>query len=327
VVALEPDTGQPKFIISIPMSVKGAINWEKRNVKGRAIPVCSLEDSSSQSEKSISTASEHGKLVSTSAGFIYLPFLVQSEIFDGLPCEPSSDPMHPNAIDIRTSTFKYSATLQVMQIGVDGTYSLITLDSASYVGANWNAPVPHFGPTERAIPDGNDDDELLLPSIVAVGSRYLDGRGGLTQSEGRVYCFTKSASSHFSVPLLPSSPSDALLTGEHSNAVIMGSIGKQPVIAAINLNKGVVKWLTPTPFPQGAVQLDGIMSDDSVIFEHLHDGQSRLMMADPTGNVKLLLPYSLSPLTGFNGPSYWGLSTWFIFLNDQSIARVSRTAR
>jgi hypothetical protein len=46
------------------------------------------------------------------------------------------------------------------------------------------------------------------------------------------------------------------------------------------------------------------------------------MLADQGGNVLPLLPYDLAQLTGPNGPSYWTLSNWFVFLHDQSIARV-----
>jgi len=62
-----------------------------------------------------------------------------------------------------------------MQIRDDGTYSLIALDSASYTGPNWTAPMPRFGSSERAIPDGNDDDELLFPSIVVVVASIVMG--------------------------------------------------------------------------------------------------------------------------------------------------------
>ena len=185
----------------------------------------------------------------TSANFAYLPILVQTVIFDGFPCKPASDPNRPNALDISTSTLRYSATLQAMQIRDDGTYSLIALDSASYTGPNWTAPMPRFGSSERAIPDGNDDDELLFPSIVVVGSVYSDGPAATSQSEGRIYRFTRRASSHYSIPLLPGSPADALLIGEHSNAFVMGSLDKVPVVAAFNFNDGTGKWLTPAPYP------------------------------------------------------------------------------
>jgi len=325
VVALEPDTGQPRFIVSVPMSVKRAINWEKKNVGGHTSPVCSLANNvSSRIAGADSVASDHGKLVVTSANFAYLPILVQTVIFDGFPCKPASDPNRPNALDISTSTLRYSATLQAMQIRDDGTYSLIALDSASYTGPNWTTPMPRFGSSERAIPDGNDDDELLFPSIVVVGSVYSDGPAATSQSEGRIYRFTRKASSHYSIPLLPGSPADALLIGEHSNAFVMGSLDKVPVVAAFNFNDGTGKWLTPAPYPGGAVQVETVMADDSLIFEYLHDAHTHLMIADPRGNVLLLLPYDLAPLTGFDGPSYWMLSTWFVFLHDQSIARVSR---
>jgi hypothetical protein len=115
-----------------------------------------------------------------------------------------------------------------------------------------------------------------------------------------------------------------LLIGEHSNAFVMGSSHKVQVVAAFNFNNGIGKWITPAPYPEGAVQLESVMADDSLIFEYLHDAHSRLMLADPGGNVLPLLPYDLAQLTASNGPSYWTLSTWFAFLHDQSIARVSR---
>ncbi len=326
VVGLDPDTGQPKFIVSVPMSVKRGINWEKRNVQGQPLPVCSLGNNvPSRIAGADGVASDHGKLFVTSANFAYLPILVQTVIFDGLPCKPASDPNRPNALDISTSTLRYSATLQAMQIRDDGTYSLIDLDSASYAGPNWTTPMPRFGSSERAIPDGNDEDELLFPSIVVFGSVYSDGPAAKSQSEGRIYRFTRKASNHYSIPLLPGSPVDALLIGEHSNAFVMGSLDKVPVVAAFNFNDGTGKWLTPAPYPGGAVQVETVMADDSLIFEYLHDAHCHLMVADPSGNVLPLLPYDLAPLTGSNGPSYWMLSTWFVFLHDQSIARVSRT--
>ena len=328
VVALEPDTGQPKFIVFVPMSVKRGINWEKRNVRGHMLPVCSLGNNGSSGVAGAdSVASDHGKLVVTSANFAYLPILVQTVIFDGFPCKPPSDPNRPDALDTHTSTLRYSATLQAMQIRDDGTYSLIVLDSASYSGPNWTTPMTRFGSSERAIPDGNDDDELLLPSIVVGGSVYSDGPAATSQSEGRIYRFTRKASNHYSIPLLPGSPADAdaLLIGEHSNAFVMGTWDKVPVVAAFDFNDGTGKWLTPAPYPEGAVQIESVMADDSLIFEYLHDAQSHLMLADPHGNVLPLLPYDLAPLTGSNGPSYWMLGTWFVFLHDQSIARVSRT--
>ena len=325
VVALEPDTGQPRFIVSVPMSVKGGINWQKRDIRGQVSPVCSLSNNaSSRTAGPDSVASDHGKLVVTSANFAYLPILVQTVIFDGSPCKPASDPNRPKALDISTSTLRYSATLQAMQIRDDGTYSLITLDSASYTGPNWTTPMPRFGSSERAIPDGNDDDELLFPCIVVVGSVYSDGPATTSRSEGRIYRFTRKASNHYSIPLLPGSPVDALLIGEHSSAFVMGSLDKVPVVAAFNFNDGTGKWLTAAPYPGGAVQVETVMADDSLIFEYLHGAHSQLMLADPSGNVLPLLPYDLAPLTGSNGPSYWTLSTWFVFLHDQSIARVSR---
>lgn len=213
-----------------------------------------------------------------------------------------------------------------MQIRDDGTYSLITLDSASYTGPNWSTPMQRFGASERATPDGNDDDELLFPSIVVVGNVDRNGPAATSQPEGRIYRFTQKASNHYSIPLLPASPpdGDALLIGEHSNGFVMGSLNKVPVVAAFNFNNGIGKWITPALYPEGAVQLESVMADDSLIFEYLHDAHSRLMLADPGGNVLPLLPYDLAQLTASNGPSYWMLSTWFVFLHDQSIARVSR---
>jgi hypothetical protein len=126
--------------------------------------------------------------------------------------------------------------------------------------------------------------------------------------------------------MVPGSPADAdaLLIGEHSNAFVMGSLDRVPVVAAFNFNDGTGKWITPAPYPGGTVQVETVMADDSLSFKYLDDGHSRLMLADPGGNVLPLLPCDLAPLTGSNGPSYWMFSTWFVFLHDQSIARVSR---
>ena len=327
VIALEPETGQARFIISVPISMKGGMNWDKRDVQGHFIPVCSAGNNvSGRISGPLSVASEHGKLVVTSANFAYLPILVQTLIFDGSPCEPGPDPKRPNALDISTSTLRYSATLQVMQIRGDGTYSLITLDSASYAGPNWNTPIQRFGSSERAIPDGNDDDELLFPSIVVVPSLYSDGPGAKGHPEGRIYRFTQKGSKYYTIPLLPGSPADAdaVLLGEHSNAFVMGSLNDRSVVASFDFNDGTGKWVTPAPDPEGAVMVEEVMADDSLIFEYLHNARCRLMIADPRGNVLPLLPYDLAPLSGSNGPSYWMLSTWFVFLRDQSIARVSR---
>jgi len=115
-----------------------------------------------------------------------------------------------------------------------------------------------------------------------------------------------------------------VLLGEHSNAFVMGSLNDRSVVASFDFNDGTGKWVTPAPDPEGAVMVEEVMADDSLIFEYLHNARCRLMIADPRGNVLPLLPYDLAPLSGSNGPSYWMLSTWFVFLRDQSIARVSR---
>lgn len=328
VVALEPDTGQLRFTVAVPMSVKGGANWEKRNLSGRAVPVCM------RGTKEVNLApgpdrvpSEHGKLVVTSENNLYFPVLVQTVVFDGLPCERATDLNQPQPLDTHTSTLRYSAALQAMQIQNDGTHSLIAIDSASYTGPDWNAPVLHFGAGERAIPDGNGDDELLLPSIVTVGSLYGEGASKKGLPEGRIYRFTRTSNTHFSIPLLPGSPasSDGLLIGEHSRAFMMGTLKNAPAVAGFDFTEGTGGWLTPAPFPDGTIQLEMVMADDSLVFEYLHDTQTRLMMADPRGNVLPLLPYDLAAPTGSNGPSYWTLGTWFVFLHDQSIASVSRT--
>lgn len=42
VVALEPDSGQKRFVIPLPTSVKAAKNWENKNVRGHLVPACAL---------------------------------------------------------------------------------------------------------------------------------------------------------------------------------------------------------------------------------------------------------------------------------------------
>jgi hypothetical protein len=326
VVALEPDTGQLRFTISVPVSVKGGINWEKRNIAGRTVPVCLRGSEVNRAPGPEKVASDHGKLVVTSENNVYLPVLVQTVVFDGLPCEPSPELNNSQALDTRTSTLRYSATLQAMQIRNDGSHSLIAIDSASYTGPDWNEPVPHFGTSERAIPDGNDNDELLFPSIITIGSLYGDTATTKGLREGRIYRFTRTSNTHFSIPFLPGSAanSDGLLIGEHSRAFMMGTLKNAPAVAGFDFTEGTGGWLTPAPFPDGTIQLEMVLADDSLVFEYLHDAQTRLMIADPHGNVLPLLPYDLAAPTGSNGPSYWTLGTWFVFLHDQSIASVSR---
>jgi len=249
---------------------------------------------------------------------------LQKVMFEAAPCKPNSNQLE--ALDIRTSTLTYSATLQAMQIRDDGTHAFIPLDSASYAGPNWSTPVRQFSPKERAIPDGNDDEELLLPSTVAMVSLYGVGPGVNRQPEGRIYRFDRWNSTHYLIPLLPSVPADgdALLIGEHSNAFIMGTFNNRPVVASFDFNSGKGKWLSPAPDVGGALVIDEVMADDSLVLEYMYGSSCSLMMADPEGNVRPLLPYELAPLTVSNGPSFWMLSTWFVFLHDQSVARVTR---
>lgn len=220
----------------------------------------------------------------------------------------------------------YSATLQVMQIQADGTHAFISLDSASYAGLDWTTRVRQFSPKERTIPDGNEDEELLLPSIVVMDSLYGAGPGVNRQPEGRIYRFNQKSSTHYTIPVLPSAPAngDALLIGEHSNAFIMGAFNARPVIASFDFNNGRGKWLSPSPDLEGALEIEAVMADDSLVLEYMHGSSCRLMVADPKGNVRPLFPYELAPLTASNGPSFWMLSTWFVFLQDQSVARVTR---
>lgn len=75
---------------------------------------------------------------------------------------------------------------------------------------------------------------------------------------------------------------------------------------------------------EGALEIEAVMADDSLVLEYMQGSSCRLMMADPRGNVRPLFQYELAPLTSSNGPSYWMLSTWFVFLRDQSVARVTR---
>lgn len=247
-------------------------------------------------------------------------------MFDAPRCEPEADPNHLEALDISTATLTYSATLQAMQIRADGTFTVVYLDSASYVGPDWTTPVRQFGSRERAIPDGNEDEELLLPSIVAVASLYGQGPGVSRLLEGRIYRFTAKRSTHYIIPLLPSAPADAdaLLIGEYSNAFVMGTLNNRPAVGSFDFNSGRGKWLSPAPYVEGTLAIDEVMADDSLVLEYMHGSTCGLMMADPQGNVRPLLPYELAPLTASNGPSYWMLSTWFVFLHNQSIARVSR---
>jgi outer membrane protein assembly factor BamB len=328
VVALEPDTGQIRFTISVPMSSTEDVNWEKREIGGKTVPVCASGNKTPNRRGGpLNVASAHGKLVITSDNNAYLPVLVQSVVFDGLPCESASNLNQSQVLDTHTSTLRYSATLEVMQIHNDGTHSFIDFDSASYVGPDWRTPVLHFGSSERAIPDGNDNDELLFPSIVSVGSLYGDGLQSASRPEGRIYRFTRTASTHFPVPLLPGAPydSDSLLIGEHSRAFVMGTLNRVPAVAGFNFDDGSGKWLTPAPYPEGSIAIESVMADDSLVFMYLHDAHTRLMITDPHGNVFPFLPFDLAGPTGSNGPSYWTLGTWFVFLNDQSLARVSRT--
>jgi Bacterial Ig-like domain (group 2) len=326
VLALEADSGRLRFMILAPTSVRASKNWENRNVQGHLVPVCTFgnEATSEGREKALSVTSEHGKLFVSSENSLYLPVLTQKVIFEASPCKSNSNKLE--ALDIKTSTLTYSATLQAMQIRDDGTQAFILLDSASYAGPNWTTPVRQFSPKERAIPDGNDDEELLLPSISAMVGLYGVGPEVDRQPEGRIYRFNRRSSTHYMIPLLPSAPADgdALLIGEQSNAFIMGTLNNRPVVASFDFNSGRGKWLSPAPYVEGALVIDEVMADDSLVLEYMHGSSCRLMMADPKGNIRPLFPYELAPLTVSNGPSFWTLSTWFVFLHDQSVARVTR---
>lgn len=326
VLALEPDSGRLRFAIAVPTSVLASMNWENRLVQGHLVPVCTLGNAvaSQGSEKVLGITSEHGKLVVTSENSLYLPVLRKKVILEASPCKPGSG--QPEPLDIRTSTLTYSASLQAMQIRNDGTHAFISLDSAAYAGPDWTTPVWQFSPKERAIPDGNDDEELLLPSIVAMDSLYGVGSRVNRQPEGRIYRFNQKNSTHYMIPLLPSAPadSDALLIGEHSHAFVRGTLNSRPVVASFDFNNGRGNWLSPAPYVEGALAIDEVMADDSLVLEYMHGTSCRLMMADPKGNVRPLFSYDLAPLTASNGPSFWMLSTWFVFLHDQSVARVTR---
>jgi len=160
-----------------------------------------------------------------------------------------------------------------------------------------------FGSSERAIPDGNEDDELLLfpsPLSSSVASIVMVLQPQASQM-GRILSLQPDKASkplfnshyyrvHQPMPCLSANIPTRSLWAHWTECRFVARF-------LISMTEPG-KWITPAPYPGGSSR-DAYGRTIRLSSSICTDGHSRLMLADPGGKrFYQLLPYDLAPLGG-----------------------------
>jgi len=321
-MALDATTGQVKFTIPLPGFDQKTINNvtympPPGNPDG-SLPYCTPGNTIGPIISSNASSFEHGSMSVSSDGTLYIPLTGASIIYDGEPCDSSPDPNNPgytHLVDFSTGSGSSSgtATLYLMAVNSNGTYSIQSVDSSSGSSSGWsNASAGQFSIfAQRPAPDG---------------------QGGAFLPTGQtVYHVSTSGTSKFSVPITLSS--NDLLLGEDGTAYLSGTSQNSSTadtLLALDTGSGAIKW-TASP---GQNPLPGtILSDGSAAFQYMQsDFSLHLAIADPSGRVSPLFVNSgngsdVGPVIhlryGARGASYWNLGAWYTYQNDGGLGFVT----
>jgi len=323
ITALDPNTGQVKFNITLPPSSQatsggGSTEGLDPN-RPSGLVYCTPGTPGVTVTQTMAT---HGNISASSDGSVYIPFTTSTQYGDASGCDPTPDPSYPNfphLVQPTDGTWSASATLQWMIIHTDGTQSTQQLDanSANGTGTTIGSTAGFFG-MGRSISDGQGGALLTLSSPPAL------------------YHASSARTSKFTLPIIPDAPpgsdlytADSVLLGEDGTAYIAGSSTPQaPVdtVLAVDSSSGTVKWTTS---PGVHPKLSTVAADGSLAFQYeLPDFSVHSALADPNGNVSPLFANPdnsdagpvLSNSFGSHVPGYWSLSIWHMSENDGGLA-------
>jgi hypothetical protein len=298
VTALDPNTGQIKFTIPVPqLSSSSGQNYRYAAVGNYDYaPVCAP----GSVIPTTTSPAEWGLLSIDSNGTVYLTLSSQSVLYDATGCDPGDDPQNnPRLLDTTLASWTATATLHLMKIRLDGSYTLQTLDSRTNSGTNWaGAGVPGFGGSPgRAIPDG---------------------QGGVLSAQGRaLYRASASGVTKFTLPMDAATPfyNTPLLVGEDGTAYLVASSSSSSLndrILAVDPASGTIRWSVSTK----RANLNLVTTDGKVVFEYSQPDFTRhVAVADATGQVSPVLSIAGSPdpaIRGytFSNPDYWDSGLW-----------------
>jgi hypothetical protein len=250
----------------------------------------------------------YGRLTVSSDGTIYLPIGKGTNFFDGMPCDPTPDPLHPGFPHLVKNTdgvSLVSSYLQVLAIRSDGSYSIRQLDSASASGSGYN------GGAVGAI-------YYSFPGVIGLVGATPDGNGGtlvavnptqyLSTIPSAFYHDTGSAVSKLNLSFNPTSE---ILTGEDGTAYLAGfnpSPSTTGAIVAINTASNTINWTVS--LPSGVPKLFAVPGTGGAIFT---DHSGHFDLTDLNGVVSPLFPgtggIDAGPLNAtlatFRNPGTW----------------------
>jgi hypothetical protein len=288
VSALDPTTGQVKFTVPIPSQTQGkGFNWTLSN--NLYFPFQCTPGASMTYAPNVDN---FGALSVDALGNVYLPLGSSTSTTDAEPCESGQ------LVNTQNSSWSYTGTLSLLVIHADGSYNVQTVDSQSTNGTNWgNVPTYFEYPNARAVPDGQGG--VLLPN------------------DNTVYHITSSGTQPISLPLYAGGSGgnarDPLLVGATGTAYLYGYPSYDtfiPSIVAFDSGTGSITWSVALSGSNGAVNLDSVLSDGSLVF----DQAGSVLLASSTGQVSPLfsgattLPLALPTSTVNQGNGLWGVT-------------------
>jgi hypothetical protein len=279
VVAVDPNTGQDKFRIPVPASQTQDIGWGPSPSPGGPLVACIPGAGGVGNIVSV-----YGGLSVSSDGTIYLPVMVSNVVWDASGCDPGTNPKNPLPVDSSKATLDYSASLEVMKIQPNGTYSLEALDSASYSGTNWDTPVEVFQIIGRAVPDGQGSAYVTTENTVE------DIWAGQTPPTSTAMIYRDTGGSYPSPVGFGSTSDDVLLIGNNNIGFTTGS----SQVVSLDLGSGVSKWTWTSP-NSAFLRLVMVTDEGGVTVENgIGSTTPYLVSIDPTGVGSPAFPSSSS---------------------------------
>ncbi len=318
--ALDPSTGQIKFTVPLPGfdSFAGGADYTMMpppgDPNGPQQPYCTPGNMISGGGTSTNAQSfEHGNMSVGADGTVYIPITGGTTFFDGEPCDSSPDPTNPgythvvNFANGSQGTSDDTATLYLMVVKPDGSYTVQTAASRSITAPGWDGAPQYSVFMQRPVPDGQGG--VFLPTEQTL--YHTGGSGG-----------------NVALPFTPLS--DGLVLGSDGTAFVTGfDANDTGYVAAVDTNGGSVKW---TASPGARPMPSTVTSDGSLAFRYWSPNGSVQYVAtvNPTGQVSPLFANPngsdvgpVIPITyGSHLPSYWNLGAWNVSEGDGSLAAV-----
>lgn len=312
VTALDPNTGQIKFSLPLPQLSQSSGQNFRYDPANPTVPLCA--PGATIPPSSLAEA-RSGSLSIDADGTVYLTLSSESVLYDAAGCDPGPDPWNPYPVNTALASWTATATLHLMKIRLDGSYTLQTLDSRTNSGVNWSgAAAARFSRPGRAIPDG---------------------QGGVLLAQARaLYRASTSGVTKFTLPIDAAIPfyNTPLLVGEDGTAYLVGSssyTSPNDRILAVDPASGTIQWSVST----NRANLNLVTTDGKVVFEYSQPDFTRhVAVADATGQVSPVLSIAGSPDPAFRGytfsnPDYWDSGLWNVPLPNGALAGIQGEER